>query len=84
LTHFPSIYFSRDFVDAGGLMSYGPNLVDAYRLVGVYTEFSKAKLSRKCRLSSQPSSSCNQSQSHEGSGLSLPQSILLRADEVIE
>jgi hypothetical protein len=54
LTHFPSIYFSRDFVDAGGLMSYGPNLVDAYRLVGVYTEFSKAKLSRKCRLSSQP------------------------------
>jgi putative ABC transport system substrate-binding protein len=26
-----------DFVDAGGLMSYGPNLVDAYRLVGVYT-----------------------------------------------
>jgi putative ABC transport system substrate-binding protein len=32
----PTIYFSRDFVDAGGLMSYGPNLVDAYRLVGVY------------------------------------------------
>src|SRR5262245_28691568 len=32
----PAIYFSRDFVDAGGLMSYGPNLVDAYRLVGVY------------------------------------------------
>jgi putative tryptophan/tyrosine transport system substrate-binding protein len=33
----PAIYFSRDFVDAGGLMSYGPNLVDAYRLVGIYT-----------------------------------------------
>jgi putative ABC transport system substrate-binding protein len=32
----PAIYFSRDFVDAGGLMSYGPNLVDAYRMVGVY------------------------------------------------
>jgi putative ABC transport system substrate-binding protein len=32
----PAVYFSRDFVDAGGLMSYGPNLVDAYRLVGVY------------------------------------------------
>jgi len=32
----PTIYFSRDFVDAGGLMSYGPNLADAYRLVGVY------------------------------------------------
>jgi len=32
----PAIYFSRDFVDAGGLMSYGPNLVDVYRVVGVY------------------------------------------------
>ncbi len=33
----PTVYFSRDFADAGGLMSYGPNIVDAYRLVGVYT-----------------------------------------------
>ena len=32
----PTIYFSRDFTDAGGLISYGPNIVDAYRLVGVY------------------------------------------------
>jgi putative ABC transport system substrate-binding protein len=32
----PAIYFSRDFCDAGGLVSYGPNISDAYRLVGVY------------------------------------------------
>jgi putative ABC transport system substrate-binding protein len=32
----PAIYFSRDFVEAGGLMSYGPDINDAYRLVGVY------------------------------------------------
>jgi putative ABC transport system substrate-binding protein len=32
----PAIYFSRDFCDVGGLISYGPNIVDAYRLVGVY------------------------------------------------
>ncbi len=32
----PAMYFSRDFADAGGLMSYGPNIVDAYRLVGAY------------------------------------------------
>jgi putative ABC transport system substrate-binding protein len=32
----PAIYFSRDFVQAGGLMSYGPDINDAYRLVGVY------------------------------------------------
>jgi putative ABC transport system substrate-binding protein len=33
----PAIYFSRDFVEDGGLMSYGPSINDAYRLVGVYT-----------------------------------------------
>jgi putative ABC transport system substrate-binding protein len=33
----PAIYFSRDFVEAEGLMSYGPNLPDVYRLVGVYS-----------------------------------------------
>jgi putative tryptophan/tyrosine transport system substrate-binding protein len=33
----PAIYFSRDFVEAEGLMSYGPNLLDVYRLVGAYT-----------------------------------------------
>jgi putative ABC transport system substrate-binding protein len=32
----PAIYFSRDFCDAGGLISYGPNIADANRLVGVY------------------------------------------------
>jgi ABC-type uncharacterized transport system substrate-binding protein len=33
----PAIYITRDFADAGGLMSYGPSIIDAYRLVGVYT-----------------------------------------------
>lgn len=32
----PAIYFSRDFADAGGLISYGPNIAEAYRLVGAY------------------------------------------------
>jgi len=32
----PTVYFLRDFVAAGGLMSYGSNLADTYRLVGVY------------------------------------------------
>jgi len=30
-------YATREFVAAGGLMSYGPNQTDVYRLVGVYT-----------------------------------------------
>jgi putative tryptophan/tyrosine transport system substrate-binding protein len=32
----PAIYISRGFVDAGGLMSYGPSLSDAFRLAGTY------------------------------------------------
>jgi putative ABC transport system substrate-binding protein len=33
----PTIYFSRDFVEVGGLMSYGANIATGYRQVGVYT-----------------------------------------------
>jgi putative tryptophan/tyrosine transport system substrate-binding protein len=32
----PAIYFTRDFAEAGGLMSYGPNLADAYQQIGTY------------------------------------------------
>jgi len=32
----PAIYFDREFALAGGLMSYGTNIADAYRQLGVY------------------------------------------------
>jgi putative tryptophan/tyrosine transport system substrate-binding protein len=32
----PAIYQVREMVDVGGLMSYGPNLSDVYRIVGGY------------------------------------------------
>jgi putative ABC transport system substrate-binding protein len=33
----PTIYFLREFVEAGGLLSYGPNIANGYRQAGVYT-----------------------------------------------
>jgi putative tryptophan/tyrosine transport system substrate-binding protein len=35
--HLPVMYADRGFVEAGGLMSYGIDLVDQYRLLGAYT-----------------------------------------------
>ena len=33
---FPRSYASREYAEVGGLMSYGPNFLDAFRQVGVY------------------------------------------------
>ena len=33
----PASYIAREFVESGGLMSYGTDLLDMYRQVGVYT-----------------------------------------------
>ena len=32
----PAVYELREFVEAGWLMSYGPSIIDGYRLAGVY------------------------------------------------
>jgi putative ABC transport system substrate-binding protein len=32
----PAIYYAPEFAEIGGLMSYGPNIADGYRQVGIY------------------------------------------------
>ena len=54
----PTIYPLREFAAAGGLMSYGASLADAFRQAGIYTgKFSRARSRPNCRLCSRPSSS---------------------------
>ena len=34
----PSVYYNREFVDAGGLMSYGADLAESYRRVAYFVD----------------------------------------------
>ena len=47
----PTIYVLREFVEAGGLMSYGPNISNGYRQGGVYTgKYQMARNLPRCRF----------------------------------
>jgi putative ABC transport system substrate-binding protein len=82
----PAIFEGRDFVVAGGLMSYGANISDAYRLAGIYAGkiLNGAKPSDLPVVRSTKIEMMINLKTAKALGLTIPQPLLLRADEVIQ
>jgi putative tryptophan/tyrosine transport system substrate-binding protein len=82
----PTMYATRVFVEAGGLMAYGPNNTDLFRRAGDYVD----KILRGAKPADIPVEQPTKFDlvisltTAKAIGLTIPESFLVRADEVIE
>jgi putative ABC transport system substrate-binding protein len=82
----PAVYGSRESVDAGGLISYGPNFADSFRRAATYVD----KILKGAKPGNLPVEQPTKFElvinvkTAKALGVKLPQSLLLQADQVVE